>query len=313
MNNATNDVSVKRFSLYNRFSEAYWKNDALEVIVFETKAVAIEYFEEIKRNHPIKGFFNDGMGVVVPYPNDEFTKPQLNLRYAIFNEYAQEYWIGAFGGPLIFLTKELAEEHLEDWLTRQEIDANEAVIEVFNQDKIIFTRNNFMDFFRNTDALNTLSVDDRHEVFRTIMPGSSDFTVELLQSVLSDYSVGDISVTAHVEKAVKHTETATTISCGHCGREYCKYATSKQDLLKLGDSANQCLDDDCPGPQSVTLGNMRNETELRINATLSNDDEGLDEDKFRQLVLDVQGLYAAHGKDIKVFARQDAPFVVDVD
>jgi hypothetical protein len=243
----------------------------------------------------------------------ELAATALKERYAIFNEYAQDYWIGAFGGPLIFLTKELAEEHLEDWGTKYEIDANEAVIEIFNQDKIIFTRNNFMDFFRNTDALNTLSVDDRHEVFRTIMPGSSDFTVELLQSVLSDYSVEGIDVTAQVGKAVKHTETRIDITCAHCGREYVKDDLTESELLKLENPANQCLDDDCPGPKVVTLGNMRNETELRINATLSNDDEGLNEDQFRQLVLDVQGLYAAHGKDIKVFARQDVPFVVDVD
>lgn len=60
--------------------------------------------------------------------------------------------------------------------------------------KIEITRDDFMAFFRDDDKLNTLSVDDRIEVFSTILLGSSDFTKELLDSILCDYNVTDIEV-----------------------------------------------------------------------------------------------------------------------
>jgi hypothetical protein len=55
------------------------------------------------------------------------------------------------------------------------------------------TRNDFMDFFRDDEKLNTLSNDDRIEVFRTILAGSSDITVELLRELVDDYDV-DINI-----------------------------------------------------------------------------------------------------------------------
>ena len=58
------------------------------------------------------------------------------------------------------------------------------------------TRDDFMEFFRDTDKLNTLSNDDRKEVFRTILCGSSDITLKLLEDLLSDYNVEDISVSS---------------------------------------------------------------------------------------------------------------------
>lgn len=54
------------------------------------------------------------------------------------------------------------------------------------------TRDDFMTFFRDTDSLNQLSVDDRIEVFETILLGSSDFTKELFDRNLSDYSVSHL-------------------------------------------------------------------------------------------------------------------------
>ncbi|MFT6359269.1 MAG: hypothetical protein ACJAYJ_003498, partial [Saprospiraceae bacterium] len=56
------------------------------------------------------------------------------------------------------------------------------------------TRDDFISFFRNDEQLNTLSNDDRIEVFSQVLPGSSDFTVELLNEVLSDYCVENIEV-----------------------------------------------------------------------------------------------------------------------
>ena len=56
------------------------------------------------------------------------------------------------------------------------------------------TREDFMAYFRDDDKLNTLSVDDRIEVFSTILLGSSDFKKELLDSILCDYNVTDIEV-----------------------------------------------------------------------------------------------------------------------
>ena len=56
------------------------------------------------------------------------------------------------------------------------------------------TREDFMKFFRDTEKLNGLSPDDRVEVFRTILFGSSDFSKDLLNEVLGDYSVDNLRV-----------------------------------------------------------------------------------------------------------------------
>lgn len=56
------------------------------------------------------------------------------------------------------------------------------------------TRDDFMSFFRNDEQLNTLSNDDRIEVFSQIISGSSDFTKELFEEILADYSNSDLEV-----------------------------------------------------------------------------------------------------------------------
>ena len=60
------------------------------------------------------------------------------------------------------------------------------------------TRAQFMAFFRDEDSLNTLTPDDRIEMFRTVLLGSSDFTKKLLDEILSDYGVEGLKV---VEKS----------------------------------------------------------------------------------------------------------------
>lgn len=62
------------------------------------------------------------------------------------------------------------------------------------------TREDFMSFFRDDKCLNTLSVDDRIEVFRTILAGSSDFTKELLDEILTDYYVPNLEIIDHGKK-----------------------------------------------------------------------------------------------------------------
>ena len=54
-------------------------------------------------------------------------------------------------------------------------------------------RDKFMYFYRS-DQLETLSVDDRIEVFLGILTGSSDITKELLDTLLSDYGEDTLSV-----------------------------------------------------------------------------------------------------------------------
>lgn len=56
------------------------------------------------------------------------------------------------------------------------------------------TREDFMKFFRDTEKLKELTSDDRVEVFRTILLGSSDFSKDLLNEVLGDYSVDNFEV-----------------------------------------------------------------------------------------------------------------------
>ena len=52
----------------------------------------------------------------------------------------------------------------------------------------------FMNFFRDDEKLNELTPDDRIEIFRTILLGSSDITKKLLDDILSDYSVLNLEV-----------------------------------------------------------------------------------------------------------------------
>jgi len=47
----------------------------------------------------------------------------------------------------------------------------------------------FMNFFRDDECLNSLSVKDRVEIFMSILPSGSDITVDRLNELLSDYSV----------------------------------------------------------------------------------------------------------------------------
>jgi hypothetical protein len=52
----------------------------------------------------------------------------------------------------------------------------------------------FRQLFRDDEKLNQLTPDDRDEVFRTILLGSCDITKELLDDIISDYSVGNLEV-----------------------------------------------------------------------------------------------------------------------
>ncbi|MCK7589639.1 hypothetical protein M0G43_03530 [Subsaxibacter sp. CAU 1640] len=61
------------------------------------------------------------------------------------------------------------------------------------QNGSIITRADFMAFYRNDEQLNTLTVDDRIEIFQTILVGSSDITTSLLEDLLSDYSVTNLT------------------------------------------------------------------------------------------------------------------------
>lgn len=48
-----------------------------------------------------------------------------------------------------------------------------------------------MDFFRDDDQLNSLSADDRLEIFQQVLTGSSDISKALLDDLLRDYCVSD--------------------------------------------------------------------------------------------------------------------------
>jgi hypothetical protein len=55
-------------------------------------------------------------------------------------------------------------------------------------------RDVFMAFFRDDERLQTLTADDRIEIFSQILIGDSDFSKEFIESVLSDYSVWALRV-----------------------------------------------------------------------------------------------------------------------
>ena len=56
------------------------------------------------------------------------------------------------------------------------------------------SREDFMNFFRDDEKLNELTVDDRVEIFSYILLGSSDFTKKLLDEILSDYCVENLEI-----------------------------------------------------------------------------------------------------------------------
>ncbi len=51
-----------------------------------------------------------------------------------------------------------------------------------------------MTFFRDEESLNKLSVDDRIEIFSTILLGSSDFNKKLFNDIFSDYGINHLEV-----------------------------------------------------------------------------------------------------------------------
>ena len=55
-------------------------------------------------------------------------------------------------------------------------------------------REDFMNFFPDNEKLNTLSSDDRVEIFLQILQGSSDITKELLNELISDYNVHNLKI-----------------------------------------------------------------------------------------------------------------------
>lgn len=61
-----------------------------------------------------------------------------------------------------------------------------------NYQKIL--REDFMKFFRDTEKLNELTPDDRVEIFRTILLGSSDLTKDLLNEILGDYCIDNLEI-----------------------------------------------------------------------------------------------------------------------
>lgn len=55
-------------------------------------------------------------------------------------------------------------------------------------------RADFMEFFRDDDFHSKMSTDDCIEVFLGVLKGNSDITVELLNELISDYSVENLEV-----------------------------------------------------------------------------------------------------------------------
>jgi hypothetical protein len=58
----------------------------------------------------------------------------------------------------------------------------------------ITDRDDFMAFYRDDEKLNLLSVEDRIEIFSTILLGNSDFKLNLFKDIFSDYSVTHLDI-----------------------------------------------------------------------------------------------------------------------
>lgn len=55
-------------------------------------------------------------------------------------------------------------------------------------------KEDFMTFFRDEESLNKLSVDDRIEIFSTILLGSSDFDKKLFDDIFTDYGINHLEI-----------------------------------------------------------------------------------------------------------------------
>jgi len=55
-------------------------------------------------------------------------------------------------------------------------------------------RTDFMNFFRDDELLNSLSADDRLEIFYSVLVGSSDFTKEHFDKLFSDYCISHLTI-----------------------------------------------------------------------------------------------------------------------
>jgi hypothetical protein len=58
----------------------------------------------------------------------------------------------------------------------------------------ITTREDFMEFFRDDEKLNLLTLYDKIEIFSQVLPGQCDFSKELLEEIFSDYDVTHLKV-----------------------------------------------------------------------------------------------------------------------
>lgn len=97
-------------------------------------------------------------------------------------------------------------EQLEREINEAEYEARQAAKTDWSEDEInkaekqgadftsYISREDFMAFYRSDEYNEQLSSDDCEEVFRTAMKGSSDFSAELLEEILSDYEVEGIEI-----------------------------------------------------------------------------------------------------------------------
>lgn len=75
----------------------------------------------------------------------------------------------------------------------------------------MINRNQFMEFFRSDEYSNQLDNNDKEEIFRGSLSGSSDFSVELINEVLSDHKVQDIVAVSKKRRYFIFGEQATAI------------------------------------------------------------------------------------------------------
>ncbi|MDD3596673.1 hypothetical protein [Sulfuricurvum sp.] len=125
------------------------------------------------------GYTNKKFTVVIDHIEGPCTKICSSI------EEANEYICGVADVETI--------EELQKGLDSNPLEAFNGVIS-FKIDEIElkaeYGRDEFMEFFRSDDFHEKMSVDDCHEVFSQVLPGSSDFSKELLDQTLGDYDVG---------------------------------------------------------------------------------------------------------------------------
>jgi len=124
-------------------------------------------------------------------------KNNLSILDCIYE--AQQYKSEAEAEIPIYTTIKHAMEDFMEIMVMKFLDETDYsfVLTDFQNGNPDINRESFMKYFRSDECSESLTVEDREEIFRQILLGSIDFTKDLLMDTMLDYDVTHLSVADH--------------------------------------------------------------------------------------------------------------------